>query len=165
VYIHGTGLGGAITVKFDTTNAAVVSNSDTKITATVPSVAAGVRNITVVKGANTSNPFRYDVLSTDQVQIVFKVNASTVPGENVHVVGDVPELGGWDAAKAPEAMMNPNYPEWFLPVSVPRNTTVSFKFIKKNGAAVTWEGGGNRSFTSSSSTTGTSDTPVYTWQP
>jgi glycosidase len=165
VYIHGTGLGGAITVKFDTTNATVVSNSDTKITATVPSVAAGVRNITVVKGANTSNPFRYEVLSTDQVQVVFKVNATTVMGENVHVVGDVPELGGWDPARAPEAMMNPNYPEWFLPISVPRNTTVSFKFIKKNGSTVTWEGGGNRSFTSSSSTTGTSDTPVYTWQP
>lgn len=165
VYIHGTGLGGAITVRFDATNAAVVSNSDTKITATVPSVAAGVRNITVVKGANTSNQFRYEVLSTDQVQVIFKVNASTVPGENVHVVGNVPELGGWDPAKAPEAMMNPNYPEWFLPVSVPRNTALSFKFIKKNGAAVTWEGGSDRSFTSSSSTTGTSDTPVYTWQP
>jgi glycosidase len=165
VYIHGTGLGGTITVRFDTTNATVVSNSDTKITATVPSVAAGVRNITVVKGANTSNAFRYEVLSTDQVQVVFKVNASTVPGENVHVVGNVPELGGWDAAKAPEAMMNPNYPVWFLPVSVPRNTTLSFKFIKKNGSTVTWEGGSDRSFTSSSSTTGTSDTPVYTWQP
>jgi glycosidase len=165
VYIHGRGLGGAITVRFDTTNATVVSNSDTKITATVPSVAAGVRNITVVKGANTSNQFRYEVLSTDQVQVVFKVNASTVPGENAYVLGNVPELGSWDPAKAPEAMMNPNYPEWFLPVSVPRNTTLSFKFIKKNGSAVTWEGGSNRSFTSSSSTTGTSDTPVYTWQP
>ena len=77
----------------------------------------------------------------------------------------MPELGAWDPAKAPEAMMNPNYPEWFLPVSVPRNTTVAFKFIKKDGGTVTWEGGGNRSFTSSSSTTGTSDTPVYTWQP
>jgi hypothetical protein len=86
-------------------------------------------------------------------------------GENVYVVGDVPELGAWDPAKAPEAMMNPNYPEWFLPVSVPRNTTLAFKFIKKNGSTVTWEGGSNRSFTSSSSTTGTSDTPVYTWQP
>ena len=57
-----------------------------------------------------------------------------------------------DPAKAPEAMMNPNYPEWFLPVSVPRNTTLSFKFIKKNGSTVTWEGGSDRSFTSSSST-------------
>ena len=63
-------------------------------------------------------------------------------------------------------MLNPNYPEWFLPVSVPRNTTFEFKFIKKDGSGnVTWEGGSNRSFTSSSSSTGTSDTTVYTWQP
>jgi glycosidase len=165
VYIHGTGLGGSVTVKFDTTNATVVSNSDTKIQATVPSVTAGIRNITVVKGANTSNTFRYDVLSDDQVQVVFKVNASTAFGENVHVVGNVPELGNWDPALAPEAMMNPNYPVWFLPVSVPRNTTLQFKFVKKNGGTVTWEGGSNRSFTSSASTTGSSDTPTYTWQP
>lgn len=165
VYIHGTGLGGSITVKFDTTNATVVSNSDTKIQATVPAVAAGIRNITVVKGANTSNAFRYDVLSDDQVQVIFKVNASTVTGENVHVVGNVPELGGWDPNLAPEAMMNPDYPVWFLPVSVPKNTSLQFKFIKKNGASVTWEGGSNRTFSSPASSTGTADTSTYTWQP
>lgn len=165
VYIYGTGLGSSITVKFDTTNATVVSNSDTKIQATVPAVTAGIRNITVVKGGNTSNTFRYDVLSDDQVQVIFKVNATTAFGENVHVVGNVPELGNWDPALAPEAMMNPNYPVWFLPVSVPKNTTLQFKFIKKNGGSVTWEGGSNRSFTSSASATGSSDTPTYTWQP
>ncbi len=165
VYIHGTGLGGAITVKFGATNAAVVSNSDTMIQATVPAVAAGVLNITVVKGANTSNTFRYEVLSDDQVQVIFKVNASTVFGENVHVVGNVPELGGWDPAKAPEAMLNPNYPVWFLPVSVPKNTSLQFKFIKKSGGPVIWEGGGNRTFSSPASATGVADTPTYTWQP
>jgi hypothetical protein len=54
---------------------------------------------------------------------------------------------------------------WFLPVSVPRNTSLQFKFIKKNGSAVTWEGGGNRTFSSPASSTGTADTPTYTWQP
>jgi hypothetical protein len=165
VYIHGAGLGGSITVKFGTTNATVVSNTDTRIQATVPAVAAGILNITVVKGANTSNTFRYEVLSDDPVQVVFKVNASTVVGENVHVVGNVPELGGWDPAKAPEAMMNPNYPVWFLPVSVPKNTSLQFKFVKKNGGVVTWEGGSNRTFSSPASATGTADTPTYTWQP
>lgn len=166
VYIYGTGLGGAITVKFDTTNATVTSNTDTRIEATVPAVAAGIRNITVVKGANTSNAFRYEVLSDDPVQVIFKVNASTVFGQNVYVVGNIAELGSWDPAKASEAMLNPNYPEWFLPVSVPRNTSLQFKFIKKDAAgSVVWEGGSNRSFTSPSSATGTADTTVYTWQP
>lgn len=166
VYLYGTGLGGTVTVKFDNTNATVVSSSDTTIEAIVPSVSAGVRNITVVKGGNTSNQFRYEVLSDDQVQVNFKVNATTSWGQNVHVLGSIPELGGWDPAQAPEAMLNPNYPEWFLPVSVPRNTSLQFKFIKKDGGGnVTWEGGSNRSFTSPSSSTGTADTPVYTWQP
>lgn len=56
-------------------------------------------------------------------------------GQNVHIVGNIPELGNWGPAKASEAMMNPNYPEWFLPVSVPKGyqkgTTFEFKFIKK----------------------------------
>jgi hypothetical protein len=166
VYLYGTGLGGTVTVKFDSTSAAVVSNSETMIEATVPGSVAGIRNITVVMGANTSNPFRYEVLSDDQVQVIFKVNASTVLGQNVHVVGNIPELGNWDPAKASEAMLNPNYPEWFLPVGVPKNTSFQFKFIKKDGSgSVTWEGGSNRSSTSPSSSTGTADTPVYTWQP
>ena len=165
VYIYGTGLGGTPTVKFGTTTATVVSAGDTAIEATVPAAPPGILNITVAKGANTSNTFRYEVLSDDQVQVNFKVNASTVVGQNVYVVGSIPELGSWDPAKASEAMMNPNYPVWFLPVSVPKNTTFQFKFIKKDGAGnVIWEGGSNRSFTSPSSSTGTVDTAVLSWQ-
>ena len=166
VYIYGTGLGGTPTVKFGTATATVVSATDTKIEATVPAAAApGVLDITVVKSPNTSNTFRYEVLSGDQVQVNFKVSATTVMGQNVHVVGSIPELGSWDPAKAPESMMNPNYPVWFLPVSVPKGTQFEFKFIKKDGAgAVVWEGGSNRIFTSPSSSTGTADTPTYNWQ-
>jgi hypothetical protein len=133
----------------------------------VPAAATpGVQDITVTKGANVSNTFRYNVLSGDQVQVIFHVNASTVSGENVYISGNIPELGNWDPTKATEAMLNPSYPDWFLPVSVPKNTTFQFKFIKKNAAGtVIWEGGSNRSFTSSSSSTGTSDTANLTWQP
>ncbi len=88
-------------MKFDTTNATVVSNSDTKITATVPAVTPGIRNITVVKGAqHSAMPFRYDVLSDDQVQVIFKVNASTVLGENACMSSATyPELGNWDPGR------------------------------------------------------------------
>jgi glycosidase len=166
VYIRGTGLASPSSVKFGTTTATVVSSSDTLIETTVPSgVTPGVLDITVTKGGNVSNAFRYDVLSDDQVQVIFHVTASTVFGENVYVVGNIPELGNWDPAKSTEAMVNPNYPDWFLPVSVPRGTSFQFKFVKKNGSTVTWEGGSNRSFTSSSSSTGTSDTANLTWQP
>lgn len=166
VYIYGTGLGGTPTVNFGAATATVVSATDAMIEATVPATATpGVLNITVVKGANTSNTFRYEVLSGDQVQVNFKVNAGTSFGQNVHVVGNLPELGSWDPAKAPEAMMNPNYPEWFLPVSVPKGTQFQFKFIKKDSNGnVVWEGGANRVFTSPSSSTGTTDTTLYYWQ-
>lgn len=61
--------------------------------------------------------------------------------------------------------MNPNYPVWFLPVSVPKGTTFEFKFIKKDSSGnVVWESGSNRSYTSPSSSTGTADTSVYNWQ-
>lgn len=165
VYITGTGLGGSPTVKFGTTTATVVNSSDELIEAVVPvGVTPGVQNITVTKGGVVSNTFRYDVLSDDLVQVIFKVNASTVMGQNVHVVGSIPELGSWSPAAATEAMMNPNYPEWFLPVSVPRGATFDFKFIKIDSAGnVTWESGSNRTFTAPSSSTGSADTPVYVW--
>ncbi|MCX2836036.1 alpha-amylase family glycosyl hydrolase [Microbulbifer thermotolerans] len=165
VYIYGTGLGGTVTVKFDSTAATVVSNSDTMIEAIVPNVSAGARQITVTKGINVSNQFRYEVLSDDQNQVIFKVNATTSWGENIYIVGDIPELGSWDTSKAVGPFHTPNYPEWFLPVSVPKNTTIQYKFIKKDSSGnVTWEGGNNRSITSPSSSTGTLDTSVLTWQ-
>ncbi|MCX2802441.1 alpha-amylase family glycosyl hydrolase [Microbulbifer thermotolerans] len=165
VYIYGTGLGGTVTVKFDSTAATVVSNSDTMIEAIVPNVSAGARQITVTKGTNVSNQFRYEVLSDDQNQVIFKVNATTSWGENIYIVGDIPELGSWDTSKAVGPFHTPNYPEWFLPVSVPKNTTIQYKFIKKDSSGnVTWEGGNNRSITSPSSSTGTLDTSVLTWQ-
>lgn len=68
-------------------------------------------------------------------------------------------------ANSSEAMLNPNYPEWFLAVSVPANTTFEFKFIKKDSAGnVIWESGTNRVFTSSSDPNGTQDSPLYSWQ-
>ncbi|SFD14022.1 Glycosidase [Microbulbifer thermotolerans] len=165
VYIYGTGLGGTVTVKFDSTAATVVSNSDTMIEAIVPNVSAGARQITVTKGTNVSNQFRYEVLSDDQNQVIFKVNATTSWGVNIYIVGDIPELGSWDTSKAVGPFHTPNYPEWFLPVSVPKNTTIQYKFIKKDSSGnVTWEGGNNRSITSPSSSTGTLDTSVLTWQ-
>ncbi|MDK2824632.1 MAG: cyclomaltodextrin glucanotransferase [Clostridia bacterium] len=164
IYIYGTGLGGNVTVKFDTTLAQVVSNSNEMIIAVVPNT-PGIKNITVEKGNYTSNPFRYHVLSGDLVQVIFKVNATTEWGQNIHIVGNLPELGNWDPTLSTEAMMCPNYPEWFLPVSVPMGTTFEFKFIKKDSNGnVIWESGENRIFTSPNISTGTVDTPLYNWR-
>lgn len=166
VHIYGDGFSGNISVYFGTTAATVQSTTANKIVATVPEgVNAGLQPITVRKGTATSNAIYYNVLSGDQNQIVFHVSAETQLGENIYIVGNIPELGNWNPDNCTESMLNPNYPEWFLPVSVPSGTTVEFKFIKKDALGnITWESGSNRTVTSSSNPCGVVDTEVYTWR-
>ena len=103
--------------------------------------------------------------SGDQNQIVFHVTAATQYGENIYIVGNIPELGNWNPNNCTEAMLNPNYPEWLLSVSVPAGTTIEFKFIKKDASGnITWESGTNRTVTSSSNPCGVVDTEVYMWR-
>lgn len=166
VYIYGDGLNGDVSVKFGDVEAVVESNSANQIVTKVPAGAVpGDNNITVTKGSSVSNAFVYHVLSGDQNQIIFHVQANTAMGENIYIVGNIPELGSWDPDNCTEAMLNPNYPEWFLPVSVPAGAQIEFKFIKKDAnGTVTWESGENRVITSSSSSAGSIDTEVYTWR-
>ncbi len=80
--------------------------------------------------------------------------ATTIPGESVYLSGHVAELGVWDTAKAVGPMYNQvlyAYPTWYYDVSVPANTTLQYKFFKKNGTAVTWQSGSNRTFTTPAS--------------
>jgi len=90
-----------------------------------------------------------------RVTVNFKVdNATTVFGQNIYVVGDVPELGGWDPAKAPK--MTPcNYPSWCASIQLPASAALQFKFVRRD--PVTWESGNNRTFTTPAS--GTVDYP------
>lgn len=166
VYIYGDGLSGDVSVKFGDITAAVDSASSNMIKTSVPENAvAGYNEITVTKNGVESNSFIYNVLSGNQNQVIFHVNANTNYGENIYVVGNISELGSWDVDHCTEAFLNPNYPEWYLPVSVPEGTTVEFKFIKKDANGnVTWESGANRTITSSSDDSGVIDTPIYTWK-
>lgn len=166
VYIYGDGFDGDISVYFGTAPAVIKEKTKTQIVTSVPAgVAPGMQAITIKKGSTVSNQFDYNVLSGDQNQIIFHVSAQTNYGENIYIVGNIPELGSWDPNHCTEAMLNPNYPEWFLPVSVPAGTEIEFKFIKKDAQGnVTWESGENRTITSSTDTSGTVDTPMYFWR-
>lgn len=76
--------------------------------------------------------------------VTFKVTASTVWGENIYIVGNIPELGSWDAARAVQ-MSSAAYPVWSVTQQLPVPTAVEYKYIRKDaGGAVTWEGGSNR---------------------
>ncbi|MEU2142947.1 carbohydrate-binding module family 20 domain-containing protein, partial [Streptomyces globisporus] len=77
----------------------------------------------------------------------FGVNATTQPGQNIHVTGDQAALGNWNPANAPK--LDPAaYPVWKLDVALPAGTTFAYKYVRKDAAGnVTWESGANRTAT------------------
>ncbi|GAA0942776.1 carbohydrate-binding module family 20 domain-containing protein [Actinocorallia libanotica] len=82
------------------------------------------------------------------VAATFNVYASTVPGENVHVVGSTSALGGWDTDES-VPLSSSGYPYWNGTVNVPAGTQIEYKYIKKTAAGtVTWESNPNRVFAS-----------------
>ncbi len=84
------------------------------------------------------------------VSVTFKENATTSWGQNVYVVGDIPQLGSWSAANA-IALSSATYPVWAGTVQLPANTAVQYKYIKKDSNGnVIWEGGSNHTFTTPS---------------
>ncbi|MDX3071504.1 carbohydrate-binding module family 20 domain-containing protein [Streptomyces sp. MI02-7b] len=77
----------------------------------------------------------------------FSVNATTVWGQNVYVVGSNAALGNWNTAAAP-LLSSAAYPVWKLDVSMGAGTSFEYKYIKKDAnGTVTWESGANRTAT------------------
>ncbi|SCL72117.1 carbohydrate-binding module family 20 domain-containing protein [Micromonospora peucetia] len=97
-------------------------------------------------GSHTvTETFRGD--TAGPVAVSFHATATTNYGQNVYVVGNLPALGGWNPANA-VALSPADYPIWRATVSLPPNTSVEYKYLKKNpDGSVTWESGGNRTFT------------------
>ncbi len=64
-------------------------------------------------------------------QVTFTVNnATTTSGQNVYVVGNIPELGNWNTANAIK-MTPSSYPTWKTTIALPQGKAIEFKFIKK----------------------------------
>ncbi|MEU0405540.1 carbohydrate binding domain-containing protein [Streptomyces sp. NPDC006197] len=77
----------------------------------------------------------------------FAVTATTVPGQNVYVVGDIPALGAWSPAAA--LKLDPaGYPVWKLGLELPAGTAFAYKYVRKDAAGnVTWKSGADRTAT------------------
>ncbi|ALV36102.1 carbohydrate-binding module family 20 domain-containing protein [Streptomyces sp. CdTB01] len=89
--------------------------------------------------------------SGSTVSATFKEYAPTSSGTDVYVVGSIAALGAWDTSKAVR-LSSSGYPVWSGEVSVPINTSFTFKYIKKDASGnVTWESNANRSATTASS--------------
>jgi alpha-amylase len=88
-----------------------------------------------------------------QIPVAFEVNATTVFGENLFVVGNVAALSNWNPA-AGLALSSAAYPFWRATLNLPAGTSIEYKYIKRNGSGtVIWESGANRTLTIPSSGT------------
>ncbi len=96
------------------------------------------------------------------IAAAFSVNATTVWGQNVYVIGSVPALGSWNTASA-VALSSAAYPVWAATINLPPGTTFTYKYLKKDASGnVTWESDPNRSRTTP--TTPCTTTYADTWR-
>ncbi|MEN0130096.1 MAG: carbohydrate-binding module family 20 domain-containing protein [Brevundimonas sp.] len=138
--------GAAVTAAFNDGNGQWDNNAgkDYTLSGAVVSVRDGVVGST---NPCTSTPTPTPTSSSTAAQVSFGVNATTVVGQNIFVVGASAELGGWDPAKA-VALSSSTYPVWRSTVTLPAGTSVQYKYVRKDASgAVTWESGANRTVT------------------
>lgn len=96
------------------------------------------------------------ILDANEVEVTFTVNGYTTSyGQDMYVVGNVPELGNWNPANAVKLEWIDS-DTWSGPAAFTVNAgqSIQFKFIVRNGSTTTWEGGSNRTYTVPSSGTG-----------
>ncbi|HTX75264.1 MAG TPA: alpha-amylase family glycosyl hydrolase [Terracidiphilus sp.] len=161
VTIAGDGFGSSQgSVLFGSSAAAIQSWSNTSVTFTVPNVSNGSYNVQLKNsGGTAANTIAFTVLAAKLIPVTFTVNNAnpTNPGDYIFVTGNTVELGNWGTTfqTAIGPMLDPNYPNWFLNVSLPAGATVQFKFIdiQANGNVV-WENGSNHQYTVPTSGTG-----------
>ena len=161
VTIAGDGFGRSTgSVLFGATAATIKSWSNTSVTFAVPSVTNGSYNVQLKStGGAAANTIQFTVLTAKLIPVTFTVNNAnpTNTGEYIFVTGNTVELGDWGTSfqTAIGPMLDPNYPNWFLNVSLPAGQTVQFKFIDIQASGnVVWENGANHQYTVPTSGTG-----------
>jgi glucoamylase len=79
----------------------------------------------------------------------FNVRATTVPGEDIFVVGQLTQLGNWapeSAVPLSASRYTSSDPLWFVDIELPAGTPFDYKYIRIQNGEVTWESDPNRSF-------------------
>ncbi|MBB6119269.1 carbohydrate-binding module family 20 domain-containing protein [Nocardiopsis algeriensis] len=96
----------------------------------------------------------------------FHVEASTRYGQEIHVVGSLPELGSWNPRDGLRLRTDENtYPWWSGGTDLPVGTEFEYKFVKIDGAGdVVWESGANRVATGDDSAGGCKQVFTEYWR-
>lgn len=77
-----------------------------------------------------------------RVDVTFSTTQTTVPGQSIFVLGDLPELGANDLRFA--VKLEPSsYPLWKATVSLPAGRAYSYRFFRRNDAAGQWGNASN----------------------
>ncbi|KAK3997170.1 family 15 putative glycoside hydrolase [Cladorrhinum sp. PSN332] len=91
----------------------------------------------------------------EQVFVTFNHRANTAWGQNIRVVGNVPELGNWNTARSiplSASGYKSNDPLWSVTIPIAAGSSVQYKYIRVQGSQVTWESDPNRSLSVGSAT-------------
>ncbi|MFG3343232.1 carbohydrate-binding module family 20 domain-containing protein [Glycomyces sp. NPDC048151] len=82
----------------------------------------------------------------DCVTVNATVSGTSV-GDEVYIVGSIPQLGNWTAISSAH-LSGATYPVWKGTISVPAGTTFQYKYvIVRSSGSYTWESTGNRTAT------------------
>ncbi|MFJ9037548.1 carbohydrate-binding module family 20 domain-containing protein [Streptomyces sp. NPDC102406] len=103
----------------------------------------------------------WNLADANATDVRFTASATTGTGTNVYVTGSLPSLGSWNPDDA-IPLSSASSPSWGRTVIVPKGTTFTYKYLKKDASGnVTWESGADRSLTTGS---GTGYTVNDTWK-
>lgn len=70
---------------------------------------------------------------------IIDARVETIFGENVYLIGNIPELGSWNPDEAIGPMDATSYPTWEISLKLPANTYFEYQWIKKrNGKILEW---------------------------
>ncbi|TDL22528.1 glycoside hydrolase [Rickenella mellea] len=139
------------------TGSSFTVSSSGSISATIPARCAfAIHTGAVGTGSSATSGLSCASQTTGStVSVVFNETATTVLGENIFVVGSIPQLGSWNPAGA-IALSAASYPVWSTKITIPANTAFQYKYIRKESdGGIEWESDPNRNATTGSSGTQT----------
>ncbi|WP_428964181.1 carbohydrate-binding module family 20 domain-containing protein [Micromonospora fluostatini] len=86
----------------------------------------------------------------------FTVTATTNWGQEVYVVGSIPQLGNWNPGSGVKLSTGTStYPSWTGTVDLPAGASFEWKLVKIGNGQTVWESGANRVSTAGGTITGT----------